>query len=289
MRPYLTAVEEVLTRGSRKSNRTGIDTLSAFNINYSIDLRDGFPLLTTKAINWKNIVIENLWFLSGRDDIGLLQKHGCKFWDAWANEEGKIPSAYGYFWRHFPNAPHRDNDQIKYIIDTLKTNPDSRRMAVTAWSPTNAQSSNLPPCHVFWVVNTQYNANDSRYLCLHLTQRSCDLALGVPYNIAGYALLLALLARFSGIEAGVLGHTLIDAHIYIAKSDGRLSEYDHRPGLREQLTRTPRPLPTLTIADDIQDLTDIERLLEADTETIMAKFILHDYNPHPAIDFKVAV
>lgn len=289
MKQYLDAVRETMQVGTRKANRTGVDTLSTFNINYEIDLREGFPLLTTKEISWKNIVIENLWFLSGQTDISLLKKHNCKFWDPWADEHGKVPSAYGNFWRHFPLPDNGSNDQIAYIVDTLKTNPMSRRMVVSAWAPGNAQSSALPPCHAFWVVNVQNDSDGEPMVCLHLTQRSCDIALGVPYNIAGYSLLIELFARFSGIKPGIFGHTLIDAHIYTAKADGTMAEYDHLPGLQQQLLREPRALPRLDIAPDIKNLDDIEPLLSLDTEDIMGKFLLTGYDPHPAITFKVAV
>ena len=289
MKQYLDAVRETLERGTRKPNRTGVDTISTFNINYEIDLAAGFPLLTTKEISWKNIVIENLWFLSGETDIGFLQKHGCKFWDPWADERGRVPSAYGNFWRSFPLPDNRGNDQIAYVIKQLRENPMSRRMVVSAWAPGNAQQSELPPCHAFWVVNVQHGADGEPALCLHLTQRSCDVALGVPYNIAGYALLLELLARFGGMRAGLLAHTLVDAHIYTAKADGTMAEYDHVPGLREQLKRAPRSLPSLEIDESIRSLDDIAPLLEMETEEILAKFPLRGYDPHPAIQFKVAV
>ena len=289
MKQYLDAVRETLKKGTRKPNRTGVDTISTFNINYEIDLAEGFPLLTTKAVSWKNIVIENLWFLSGSTDIGLLKKHDCKFWDPWADEHGKVPSAYGNFWRHFPLPDNRTNDQIAYIVEQLHKNPMSRRMLVSAWAPGNAQTSALPPCHALWVVNVQLDESGAPVLCLHLTQRSCDIALGVPYNIAGYAFMLELLSRFSGIPAGVFGHTLIDAHIYTAKADGTKAEYDHIPGLKQQLERTPRSLPSLDIDSSIKSLADIESLLSLDTDEIMDKFKLRGYDPHPAITFKVAV
>ena len=289
MKQYLDTVREAMSVGTRKENRTGVDTLSTFNINYEIDLREGFPLLTTKEISWKNIVIENLWFLSGQTDISLLRKHNCKFWDPWADENGKVPSAYGNFWRHFPLPDGQFNDQIAYVVNTLKTNPMSRRMVVSAWAPGNAQTSDLPPCHAFWVVNVQNDDRGEPMVCLHLTQRSCDIALGVPYNIAGYSLLIELFSRFSGIRPGIFGHSLIDAHIYTAKADGTMAEYDHLPGLREQLTRETRPLPTLEIDPSIRDLDDIEPLLSLDTDEIMSKFVLHNYDPHPALTFKVAV
>ena len=289
MKQYLDAVRETLEKGTRKPNRTGVDTISTFNINYEIDLAEGFPLLTTKKISWKNIVIENLWFLSGSTDIGLLKKHDCKFWDPWADKDGKVPSAYGNFWRHFPLPDNRTNDQIEYVVEQLRKNPMSRRMLVSAWAPGNAQSSALPPCHALWVVNVQIDPSGEPLVCLHLTQRSCDIALGIPYNIAGYAFMLELLSRFSGIRAGIFAHTLIDAHIYTAKADRTMAEYDHIPGLQQQLERTPRPLPEIEIADSIQSLADIAPLLSMDTDEIMDQFKLQNYNPHPAISFKVAV
>jgi thymidylate synthase len=316
MKQYLNAVRKILKEGTRKENRTGVDTISRFNVNYEIDLRDGFPLLTTKDINWKNIVVENLWFLSGEPDIAILKKHGCKFWDAWAAEDGTVPSAYGNFWRRFPVHEHSEdfvptttvtafNDQIAWAIDELQRNPMSRRLVVSAWAPGNAQTSKLPPCHIQFVLNVQnlrkrkphgymgrwegVGDTPEPHLCLHLTQRSCDIALGVPYNIAGYAFLLELFARFAGLPVGIFGHTLVDAHAYTSKPDGSKAEYDHIPGLQEQLTRDPRPLPRLKIDESIKGLDDIDRLLSMDTDRVMSHFQLEGYNPHPAIKFKVAV
>ena len=292
MQQYLDVIQRVLTSGQRKANRTGVDTLSTFNVNYQIDLREGFPLLTTKEISWKNIVVENLWFLSGDTRIDLLRKHGCKFWEPWADDNGLVPSAYGNFWRNFPvheNGQTAFNDQIRYVVDELKARPQSRRLVVSAWAPGNAQTSALPPCHAFWVMNVQQDEHGDPLLCLHLTQRSCDVALGLPYNIAGYAFLLELISRFTGIKPGYFGHTLIDAHIYTAKADGSMAEYDHIPGLREQLAREPRALPRLEISPEIQHLNVISALLEADTESLLQTFRLHDYDPHPALTFKVAV
>ena len=294
MKQYLDTVKEVLSIGTRKENRTGVDTLSTFNINYEIDLREGFPLLTTKEISWKNIVVENLWFLSGDTHIDLLKKHGCKFWDPWVDENAKVPSAYGNFWRNFPvhnaeTGAAAFADQVGWVLAELQRNPMSRRMLVTAWAPGNAHNSALPPCHALWVLNVQLDQNGDPYLCLHLTQRSCDVALGVPYNIAGYSFLLQMFAQFSGIPAGIFAHTLIDAHIYTAKADGSMAEYDHIPGLQEQLKREPRSLPRLEIDPAIKSLDDIAPLLDADTDTLLKAFKLHDYNPHPEIRFKVAV
>ncbi len=306
MKVYQQAVAEILQQGTRKENRTGVDTLSTFNINYEVDLQAGFPLLTTKAISWKNIVVENLWFLSGEPKIDFLTRHGCKFWDAWADTEGNVPSAYGNFWRHFPvhgkpigeySAP-TFNDQIAWVVAELKRNPMSRRMVVSAWAPGNAQTSKLPPCHSLFVLNVQ-NTNVlgahgtivdiEKTLNLHLTQRSCDIALGVPYNIAGYAFLLELFSRFGGLKPGVFAHTLVDAHAYTKKPDGAMAEYDHIPGLIEQLSREPKPLPRLVIDPSITGLDDIPRLLSLGTEELMNLFRLEGYDPHPAIKFRVAV
>jgi len=324
MRQYLDAVKQVLEEGTRKENRTGVDTFSTFGIHYKIDLQRGFPLLTTKAMSWKNIVVEMLWFLSGRTDIGFLHKHNCKFWDAWADKEtGKVPSAYGNFWRHFPVHQKRTavnsgaesstlpyeiveasfNDQLAWVVEELKRNPMSRRMVVSAWAPENAQNSTLPPCHCLFLVNVQ-NVRaiaphpeglggtvrvTERRLCLHLTQRSCDIALGVPYNIASYALLMHLLGRFSGIPVGTFSHLLADAHAYTCKEDGSMADMDHVRGLYEQIKREPRPLPLLYIDSSIRSLDDVPRLLELGTDELMALFKLDGYDPHPAINFKVAV
>ncbi len=313
MQQYLDAVREVLDKGTRKENRTGVDTISTFNVNYEIDLRQGFPLLTTKKINWKNIVAENLWFISGEPHIAILKKHGCKFWDAWADKNGFVPSPYGSFWRSFPtqgfglgashrhlsNYVHADfNDQFKWVIDEIKKNPMSRRLVVSAWYPANGQQSKLPPCHLLFIFNVQNmqvgQTEDGKpkyeqHLCLHLTQRSCDMALGVPYNIAGYALILEIVSRLTGLRAGIFAHTLVDAHIYTKKPDGDMAEYDHIPGLQEQLTRTPKGLPRLRISDEIKTLADIEKLYLADTDTLMSKFVLEGYDPYEDIRFKVAV
>jgi len=325
MKQYLDLVKHVLETGTRKENRTGIDTLSTFGYYFEHDLREGFPLLTTKAVSWKNIVVELLWFLSGQTDISILKRHGCKFWDAWADEKGKVPSAYGNFWRQFPVHNTLDpmspkaqsmgtatvtgvNDQIAWVLAELQRNPMSRRMVVSAWAPGNAQTSKLPPCHCLFMFNVQnmeirdtnthnepdfisHKIGEEQRLCLHLTQRSCDTALGVPYNIASYALLLSLFSHFSGIEPGIFGHTLVDAHIYTAKPDGSKEEFDHVPGLLEQLAREPKKLPRLVISPEIKSLADIEKLMgpEVTTDEVMRHFVLEGYDPHPAISFRVAV
>ena len=228
--------------------------------------------------------------MSGDLHIGLLKKHGCKFWDHWADEEGYVPSAYGNFWRKFPiHGSDEYNDQVKYVLSTLKTNPNSRRMVISAWAPGNAQKSGLPPCHLLFIFNVQYDKDGEPRLCVHLTQRSCDVALGVPYNIAGYSFLLHLFAHLSNMKVGTFGHTLVDAHIYTKKADGSMEEYDHIPGLIEQTKRKIKSLPELIIDPDIKSLEDVMDLLDKDTETIMSKFELKNYNPEPFIPFKVAV
>lgn len=289
MRQYHDLVREVIKNGTRKENRTGVDTISKFNVNYEVDLNDGFPLLTTKKISWKNIVVENLWFLSGSKNIRLLKKHGCKFWDPWADEDGFVPSAYGYFWRNF-NLNGEKIDQVDKVISALKENINSRRAVVSAWNPNNALSSGLPPCHMLWVLNIQYEKETGEpTLNLHLTQRSADIALGVPYNIAGYSLILMMLSKILDIKPGKFGHSIVDAHIYTSKADGSMAEYDHIPGLTEQLGREHKKLPVVKISDDIKTLEDIENCLELSTEELLEKFKLINYNPSPAIKFKVAV
>jgi len=230
----------VLTNGTLKKNRTGIDTISCFAEHYRVDLGKGYPLLTTKKVNFNSMLHEVLWYLSGEDHIRNLQKH-TKIWDAWADENGNLETAYGRYWRRFPSAqvnPHTglyevvEIDQIGMVLDLLKTDPNSRRMVVTAWEPGNALNSRLPPCHYTFAFNVQ----DSRLSC-HLTQRSGDIAIGIPFNLAAYALLTQILAQESGLGLGFFSHTIVDAHIYV----------NHIDGLKEQLKRTPKPLPQLLI------------------------------------------
>lgn len=315
MKPYIDMIDEVLALGTRKENRTGVDTLSTFNFNYEVAWEPALsprrkpgvyfigepeetrllpvPLLTTKNVSWKNIVVEMLWFLSGDPTIEILQRHKCKFWDAWADDDGCVPMAYGEQWRLFP-TPSGPNDQIKWVLEELRRNPMSRRLIVSAWAPDVAQRAKLPPCHMVFAFNVQLirgvNGPEPR-LCLHLTQRSCDLALGVPYNMASYGLLLLIFSHLTGIKPGIFAHTLLDLHIYTSKPDGSMAEYDHVPGLKEQRTRAPRKLPTLKIDRRIAELDDIEALMRPDvsTEDILSMFSLGGYNPHPAIKFKVAV
>lgn len=338
MKQYLDLVQHVLTNGTRKENRTGVDTISTFNYNYEVDIQQGFPMLTTKEISWKNIVIELLWFLSGSDSPEFLERHGCKFWRPWYINENKVMNCYGPAWRQFPIHQYSDqtphvgiNDQIEWVLEELKRNPMSRRLVVSAWAPGITQTAPLPPCHAMFIFNVQneetylgYENNEDadfdlavakslrwnnpenskvwldqtltvksskQKLCLHLTQRSADVALGIPYNLASYSLLLSLFSRFTGIEPGTFAHTLIDAHIYCAKADGTMNEYDHISGLKQQLTREPKPLPKLIIDSSIKNLNDVTELLhpKLTTEELMKYFILEGYESWPKINFKVAV
>lgn len=279
MRQYLDLVKLVLDEGVRKPTRTGVDTISYFGAFYKVDLSQGFPLLTTKKVEWKSLLYEVLWYLSGENHIRNLRQH-TKIWDAWADEEGNLETAYGYYWRHFPSAEKnkdgswniREVDQIQYVIDTLKKNPFSRRLVVTAWEPGNATKSKLPPCHYTFV----FNANNGKLNC-HLTQRSGDIALGIPFNLAAYSILTQIIAQEVGMELGFFAHTIIDAHIYVADEGTPMEKYDHRRGLIEQLKREPLPLPKLKIARK-----PINELRFEDFELI-------DYRHHDKIKFEVAV
>lgn len=287
---YLQVVERVLEYGTLKRNRTGMDTISRFAESYRVDLSTGYPLLTTKKIFFDSMLREVLWYLSGAPHIRKLRQH-TKIWNAWADEEGRLETAYGRFWRRFPvpetgaylegerwaDEQHPNVireadgslsfDQIGFIINELKRNPNSRRLVVSAWHPANAAVSKLPPCHFTWVLNVQYDEDETPHLNCHLTQRSADLALGVPFNLACYALLTQAIAQQVGMQLGEFVHTLIDCHVYV----------DHVDGLREQLTREPFPLPQLEIADKpLDDLT-------------FEDFRLIDYRHHDVIRFPVAV
>lgn len=279
MKEYLDLVKLVLAQSTLKKSRTGVDTISYFGAHYKVDLARGFPLVTTKEINWSALLRELLWYLSGEDHIRNLRQH-TKIWDAWADEAGNLDTAYGRYWRRFP-SPYKDADgqwqvrevdQIQYVIDTLRKEPSSRRMVVTAWEPGNATTSKLPPCHYSFVFNVQ----DGKLSC-HLTQRSGDIALGIPFNLAAYAALTQVIAQQVDLGLGWFSHTIVDAHIYTASPTGDMAEYDHVSGLREQLKREPRPLPVLVIAKRPLDQLRFE------------DFKLEGYDPHPKIKFKVAV
>ena len=279
MQQYLDLIKLVLDEGVRKPSRTGVDTLSYFGAFYRVDLSKGFPLLTTKKMEWKSILHEVLWYLSGENHIRNLRKH-TKIWDAWADEDGNLETAYGYYWRHFPSAEKdkegnwqiREVDQIRYVIDELKNKPYSRRLVVTAWEPGNATRSKLPPCHYSFA----FNVSNGKLNC-HLTQRSGDIALGIPFNLAAYSILTQIIAQEVNLELGFFAHTIIDAHIYIADKGSPMEKFDHREGLLEQLKREPLSLSTLTIAKKPID------------ELKFEDFELSNYTSHDKIKFEVAV
>jgi thymidylate synthase len=270
MREYLDLVERVLTNGTLKQNRTGVDTLSCFAEHYSVDLSKGFPLLTTKKVNFNAMLHEVLWYLSGEDHIRNLREH-TKIWNAWADENGNLDSAYGRYWRRYPSAEINPEtgqyevvevDQIGKIVHLLKTDPNSRRMVVIAWEPGNAFESKLPACHYTFA----FNVLEGRLNC-HLTQRSGDIALGIPFNLAAYALLTEILAQEGNLRLGRFSHTIVDAHIYV----------NHVDGLKEQLKRTPKPLPKIEIAQKPWDQLRFE------------DFRLSGYESYDPIKFQVAV
>lgn len=279
MKEYHDLVKLVIDKGTRKKSRTGVDTLSYFGAFYKVDLQKGFPLLTTKKMIWKSLLYEVLWYLSGENHIRNLRKH-TKIWDAWADEDGNLETAYGYYWRHFPSAEKDENgnwqvtetDQIKYVIDEIRRNPNSRRLVVSAWEPGNAIHSKLPPCHYSYV----FNVNNGKLNC-HLTQRSGDIALGIPFNLAAYSLLTQIIAQETDLELGEFAHTIVDAHIYIADEGSKMEKYDHLGGLKEQLEREPLPLPKLKIAKKPIDELEFE------------DFELVGYKHHDRIKFEVAV
>jgi thymidylate synthase len=270
MREYLDLVDRVLAKGTLKKNRTGVDTISCFAEHYTVDLSKGYPLLTTKKMNFKSMLYEVLWYLSGEDHIRNLRRH-TKIWDAWADKNGNLDTAYGRYWRRFPSAQINpatgtyevvEIDQIGKVIELLRKDPNSRRMVVTAWEPGNAFESKLPPCHYTFAFNVQ----DDTLNC-HLTQRSGDIALGIPFNLAAYALLTQILAQETGFRPGFFSHTIVDAHIYV----------NHIDGLKDQLNRIPKPLPHLDIAQKTIDELQFE------------DFTLTGYQCDEPIKFEVAV
>ncbi|MGA8262898.1 MAG: thymidylate synthase [Ignavibacteriaceae bacterium] len=279
MKQYLDLVKLVLEEGVRKKSRTGVDTLSYFGAFYRVNLAEGFPLLTTKKMEWKSLLHEVLWYLSGEDHIRNLREK-TKIWDAWADENGNLDTAYGYYWRHFPSAQKdkngnwvvREVDQIKYIIDEIRRNPNSRRLVVSAWEPGNATTSKLPPCHYTFT----FNVSAGKLNC-HLTQRSGDIALGIPFNLAAYSLLTQIIAQETRLGLGYFAHTIVDAHVYYAEKGSQMEKFDHSEGLKEQLKREPLPLPKLVIAKKPIDELEFE------------DFELKDYNYQDKIKFEVAV
>lgn len=239
MKQYLDILNRILTEGVKKEDRTGTGTLSLFGTQARYDLRDGFPLLTTKKLHLKSIIHELLWFLKGDTNVKYLQENGVRIWNEWADENGELGPVYGHQWRSWPDYQGGTIDQIKNVLDQIKNSPDSRRMIVSAWNVAEVEKMALPPCHTMF----QFYVAEGR-LSLQLYQRSADTFLGVPFNIASYALLLQMMAQVTGLEAGDFIHTTGDTHLYL----------NHIEQARLQLTRTPRLLPRIEINPDVKDI-----------------------------------
>ena len=264
MKQYLDLCERVLREGTEKHDRTGTGTISVFGHQMRFNLEDGFPLLTTKKLHLKSIIYELLGFLKGDTNVTYLQDHGVRIWNEWADENGKLGPVYGHQWRSWPDYQGGHIDQITQLVEQIKKNPDSRRHIVSAWNVAEVNNMALPPCHTLF----QFYVADGR-LSLQLYQRSADIFLGVPFNIASYALLLQMMAQVTGLKAGDFVHTFGDAHIYL----------NHIEQVKLQLTRDPRPLPKMLINPDVKDLLDFK----------FEDFQLIDYDPHPHIAGVVAV
>ena len=264
MRQYLDLMRHVLQHGTRKDDRTGTGTLSVFGHQMRFDLAQGFPLLTTKKVHTKSIIHELLWFLRGDTNIRYLKEHGVSIWDEWANENGDLGPVYGSQWRSWPAADGRQIDQISQVVRDIRQNPDSRRLIVSAWNVADIERMALPPCHLLF----QFYVAEARLSC-QLYQRSADIFLGVPFNIASYALLTMMIAQVTGLKPGEFIHTLGDAHLYL----------NHLEQVQTQLTREPRPLPSMRLNPEKTSLFDFE----------FDDFELLNYDPHPSIKAPVAV
>ena len=264
MRQYHELMERILADGAEKRDRTGVGTLSVFGHQMRFDLAAGFPLLTTKKVHLKSIVYELLWFLRGDTNIQYLKQHGVSIWDEWADERGELGPVYGQQWRSWPAADGRTIDQIGHVVESIRKNPDSRRLIVTAWNPAEVEKMALPPCHCLF----QFYVAGGRLSC-QLYQRSADVFLGVPFNIASYALLTLMLAQVTDLQPGEFIHTLGDAHLYL----------NHLEQARLQLSRAPRALPKMRINPAVKDLFAFR----------YEDFRLEAYDPHPAIRAEVAV
>ncbi len=264
MKQYLALLERVLSEGVKKEDRTNTGTYSIFGHQMRFDLSEGFPMLTTKKLHLKSIIYELLWFLRGDTNVKYLQENGVRIWNEWADADGELGHVYGYQWRSWPDYTGGHIDQITEVVDTIRRNPDSRRMIVSAWNVGDIKHMNLPPCHAFF----QFYVADGR-LSLQLYQRSADIFLGVPFNIASYALLLQMVAQVTGLQAGDFVHTLGDAHIYT----------NHLDQVRLQLERAPRALPEMRINPEVTNIFDFK----------YDDFTLLNYDPHPHIKGDVAV
>ncbi len=264
MKQYQALLRDILDHGTLKTDRTGTGTRSIFGHQMRFDLADGFPLLTTKKLHLKSIIYELLWFLRGDTNVAYLQEHGVRIWNEWADANGDLGHIYGYQWRSWPDYSGGHIDQISEVIHQIRETPDSRRLIVSAWNVADLGRMNLPPCHLLF----QFYVADGR-LSLQLYQRSADTFLGVPFNIASYALLLQMVAQVCGLEAGDFIHTTGDTHLYL----------NHLEQARLQLTRTPRPLPHLHINPDVKSIFDFR----------FEDFSLEGYNPWPHIPATVSV
>lgn len=264
MKQYLTLLDHVLTNGIKKEDRTGTGTVSTFGYQMRFNLEEGFPLLTTKKLHLKSIIYELLWFLNGDTNIKYLNEHKVRIWDEWANEKGDLGNIYGYQWRSWPAPNGESIDQISQIIDSIKNNPNSRRHIVSAWNVADLKNMALPPCHILF----QFYVADGK-LSLQLYQRSADIFLGVPFNIASYAILLKMVAQATGLKPFEFIHTLGDAHIYL----------NHIEQVKLQLTREPRKLPNLKINPEKKSIFNFE----------FDDFVLENYDPHPHIKGAISV
>ena len=264
MKQYLDLLQRIKTEGVRKDDRTGTGTVSVFGHQMRFNLEDGFPLVTTKKLHLKSIIHELLWFLTGDTNVKYLQENVVRIWNEWADENGNLGHIYGYQWRSWPTYDGNFIDQISEAVNMIKNDPDSRRIIVNAWNVADLDNMNLPPCHMFF----QFYVANGR-LSLQMYQRSADTFLGVPFNIASYALLLQMMAQVTGLKAGDFIHTLGDAHIYL----------NHLEQVDLQLTRTPRPLPVMKINPDVKDIFSFK----------YEDFQLENYDPWPHIAGKVCV
>lgn len=264
MKQYTDLMRHVLVHGNKKEDRTGTGTLSVFGYQMRFNLADGFPLLTTKKVHLKSIVHELLWFLQGSTNIAYLKENGVRIWDEWADENGNLGPVYGYQWRNWPKPNGESIDQIAQVVNAIKKNPDSRRLIVSAWNVADVDQMKLPPCHAFF----QFYVADGKLSC-QLYQRSADIFLGVPFNIASYALLTMMVAQVCGLKLGDFVYTLGDAHIYT----------NHMEQVNEQLSREIRALPQMKINPNVTDIFSFK----------FEDFTLENYDPHPAIKGLVAV
>lgn len=264
MKQYLDLMQHVLDHGAQKHDRTGTGTISVFGYQMRFNLQEGFPMVTTKKLHLKSIIHELIWFLTGDTNIKYLKDNGVRIWDEWADENGNLGPVYGSQWRSWPTPDGQHIDQITNIINTIKNNPDSRRIIVSAWNVAQIENMALPPCHAFF----QFYVADGKLSC-QLYQRSADIFLGVPFNIASYALLTMMVAQVCGLQAGDFIHTLGDAHLY----------NNHIEQANLQLSREPKPLPTMKINPDVKSIFDFK----------FEDFTLENYEAHPHIKGVVAV